>query len=105
MFCFANHGYSPWLKNPVDSFPYFRCHSFLNLQSARKHFNYAGQLAQSYYFAVRNISNLALSVERKHMVLAKTEEIDIFNNHHLIISLIENSAVKNCIDIFGVTFS
>ena len=47
---------------------------------------YAGNnTRQSGNVAVRNICHMCLSVEGKHVMFAKREEINVFHNHHLTV--------------------
>ena len=73
------------IQRLLNTLFYLESHTFLHLQAVRENIHYAGYLAQSGNVAVRNICHMCLSVEGKHVMFAKREEINVFHNHHLTV--------------------
>src|ERR1051325_729820 len=77
--------------------------SFLNLQAASKHINNSRYFTEAEYFVAREISHVRLAEEGQHMVLAEAEELDIFDDHHLVILDLEDGAVKEFVNVGMIT--
>ena len=71
---FDHYHHSQRIQGFLNTFFYLQCHTFLYLQPMRKHINYPGNLTQTGDITIGNISNMCLSIKRKHMVFAQREE-------------------------------
>src|SRR5207302_1332779 len=57
----------------------------LNLKAAREGVHNARKLAQAEYFILRQVGDVHFAEKRQQMVLAKAEEFDILDDHHLVV--------------------
>ena len=85
-----DHGYAERMKGLVYAVPDLDCETLLNLEAAGVSLHHTGDFAEAGDFTVRNIGHMALTDERKHVVLAGGVEIDVFHQHHLTVLLFED---------------
>ena len=71
----------------------------LDLQPAREHFDQPRNLAQADHLAVRDVRDVALAEERQQVVLAQAVEVDVLDDHHLVIIDGEQRVVEHRIDV------
>jgi hypothetical protein len=76
--------------------------AFLHLQAAGEDVDQARNLAQADYTPLRNIGDVTLPEKRQQMMLAKTVEVDVFDDHHLVIIDAEERIVEDGVDICGI---
>ncbi len=57
----------------------------LDLQPARVHVHDAGDLRKTDHLAVRQVGHVRLADEGQHVVLAERVELDILDDHHLVV--------------------
>lgn len=100
---FDHYHHSQRIQGFLNTFFYLQCHTFLYLQPMRKHIHYPGNLTQTGDITIGNISNMCLSIKRKHMVFAQREEINIFHDNHLTILFFEFSSQQNGMRILFIT--
>lgn len=87
----------------VDGFGNLHRQTFLHLKPPRVHVHQAGNLAQTDDAAVGDIRDVAFAEERKQMVLAKAEHLDVFDDNHLIVCDIEQCRVQQLLRIHAVS--
>ena len=75
---------------------------FLDLQAPGKDFDEPRNLAQANDFAFGNIGDVNLAKERQHVVLAEAEHLDVFDDHHLVITDGEQRLFQQGVRIFFV---
>ena len=63
----------------------------LNLQPPREDIDDSRHLAQPDYLVPRQIGHVHFAVERQHVVLAEAEELDILDDHHLVVLHVDRS--------------
>lgn len=79
---------------------------FLHLKAPRKHLSYSCQLRQPNNFTIRNVSNVHLSSERNHVMLAKRVNVDIPYHDHLLMGVFfKHSPVCYSWHILRITLS
>src|SRR3954447_11645383 len=81
-------------------FCYLRCQAFLHLQSTSEGIDEPRYLTEPDDLAFGKISNMNLSEEWKHVMLAKAEHLNVFHNHHLVIGHIKESIANDFVRIF-----
>jgi hypothetical protein len=77
--------------------------AFLDLQAPRKQFNETNHFTQADDLAGRQVTHMALSEEGQEVVLAQTVDLDIPDDHHLVILDIKEGVFEEFLDILGVT--
>src|SRR2546425_688953 len=75
----------------------------LHLKASGIHVHQPRYLAQADDTAIWNVPYMAFSEERKQMMLAQAEELDVSNDNHFVISDIEQSLVQQIIRVHPVT--
>ncbi len=70
---------------------------FLNLQTTGEHVDDARDLGQTDYLAGRDVGNMGLADERQHMVLAQRVQLDVLDDHHLVVVGVEQCAVDDLV--------
>lgn len=76
--------------------------ALLDLQSARKQLRNARQLANANHCVAGNVANVHLARERNQVVLAHGEDLDVLDDNHLVVALLENGPVDNVAHVFLV---
>ncbi len=76
---------------------------FLHLQAAREDLDEARDLAQPDDAALRDVGDVASAEERQQVMLAETVEVDVLDDHHLVIIDGEERVVEDGVDVGGVT--
>src|SRR5215831_13744763 len=60
--------------------------AFLDLQAPREQFYETWDFAQSDHPSVGNVGYVHFAKKRKHMVLTQAEHLDVFHDHHLVVT-------------------
>ncbi len=79
--------------------------TLLYLETVAVDIYHTGYLAQTGNLAVRDIGNMHLAIERKHVVLAHREEINIFHDDHLVVFLFEEGIGQYLVCILCIATS
>ena len=74
----------------------------LHLQAAREHVDQAGDLAQADHLPLRQVGDVALAEKRQQVMLAQAVEVDVLDDHHLVIIDSEQCVVEHRVDVGGV---
>ena len=82
------------LQGFLDAIAYLLRHALLYLEAMREAVHDASYLAQACDLSVRDVRHMNLSVEWQHVMLAKRIEIDVANDDHLAIILVELRRVE-----------
>src|SRR3989344_4781274 len=77
-------------------------HAFLDLNAARENIYDARNLREPDDSAVGDVSHMALAVKGKEMMLAEREEIDVFDDDHLVVFFLEGGALDGFLGVFVV---
>ena len=64
--------------------------TLLNLEAAGEDVDEARDLAQANHLGARNIGDVALAEKRQQMVFAKAVEVDVLDDHHLVMLFVEH---------------
>lgn len=86
----------------LDGLSNLRGQALLYLQASREDFDKAWNLAKTDHFPVGNIGHMHLAEEWKHMVLAKAEHFDVFDDDHFIVGHREERFFQHGFGIFFV---
>src|SRR5687767_4156247 len=78
-------------------------HPLLDLQTSRKHVDQPWNLAQTDHMTPGNVGDVALPEKRQNVMLAKTVEINVLDDDHLVVIDGEQCAVEDGVDIGVVT--
>jgi hypothetical protein len=79
----------------LDSRGHLLGEALLHLQSARVHLQKTWELAEPHHTAGRQVRDVGLAEERKHVVLAERVELDILHEDHLIVIFGEDGTVQD----------
>ena len=79
--------------------------TLLYLETVAIDINHTGYLAQTGNLSVWDISYMHLAIERKHVVLAHREEINIFHDDHLVVFLFEEGIGQYLVCILCIATS
>ncbi len=101
MLRFNDHSHAIRIKSFGDGIGNLRSEPFLDLQSPWKYFHEPDNLAQAHNPSPGDIGRMALSEKRQKMMLAKAEQINIFNDDHFVIIFNKQSIIE---DFFRVLF-
>ena len=71
----------------------------LHLQATREDVDQPRHLAQADHFVAGNVGDVALAEERQHVMLAQAVEVDVPDDHHLVILDAEQRPVQHRVDI------
>ena len=74
----------------------------LHLQPAGKHVDDPGNLTQADYLVLGQVGHVHLAVEGQQMVFAHAEELDVLDDHHLVVLNGEQRPVDDFVQIHGV---
>src|ERR1700674_2632484 len=77
-------------------------HALLNLQAARKHVDYACDLAEPQNTLIRQIGHVGFAKERQQVVFAEAEELDVLHNDHFVVGHAEGRTVQYMIQVLVV---
>src|SRR5947208_16472396 len=99
---FNDHANSLWLDGFLNGLGNLRGQPLLDLQAAGEDFDQARNLAQADDFAVRNICDVNFAKERQDVVLAEAEHLDIFHDHHFVVTDRKQRLLQHGLWIFFV---
>ena len=74
------------LDGVLDRLGDLRGQALLNLQAAREDFDEARNFAQADHFSVGDVGHVHLAKKRQQVVLAQAEHLDVFHDHHFVVS-------------------
>src|SRR5262245_3088944 len=83
---FNDHADALRIDGSLDGFSNLCGHALLNLQAARENLDQPGNLAESNNSSVRNIGDVHLAEEWQHVMLTQAEHLNVFDDHHLVVS-------------------
>src|SRR5205814_10347124 len=87
----------------IDGFGNLSRQPFLNLESPGVHVRYPRDFTQADNAPFRNISHVTFTKERKQVMLAKAEQLDVAHDDHFVVGHIEQSSIQQVIFIHPVT--
>src|SRR5262245_57602686 len=99
---FNHHAHAQRLDGVLDGFGDLHGQAFLHLQAAREDVHQPGDLAQSHYFAVGNVSHVNLAEEWQQMMLAQAEHLDVLDDDHFVVGDLKQGSLKNLVRVFVV---
>lgn len=76
--------------------------ALLDLQAAAEHLGDAGQLGDADDLVLRDVGNVHLSGKGHEVVLAQAEDLNVLDNDHLVVALLEDGIVDNVADVLLV---
>ena len=79
--------------------------SFLHLQAARKDLDQARDFAEPDDAALRYVGDVTFSEKRQQVMLAEAIEVDVLDDHHLVIIDAEERVVEDGVDVGRITLS
>ena len=82
-----------------NRFSNLRRQSLLNLKSPGVHIHEPRYLAQADDAAVWNLPHMAFAEERKQMMLAQTEQLDVPNDDHFVVGNVEHCLVQKLVGV------
>src|SRR5205085_7514005 len=92
---FHYHAHALRFDRLHDGLSDLRRQPLLDLQTTRKYIHEAWQLAQADYFAVRYVSDVDLTEKWQQVMFTQGEHLDVFDDHHLVITDGEQRALQN----------
>jgi hypothetical protein len=79
--------------------------SFLHLQAARKDLDQARDFAEPNDTALRYVGDMTFSEKRQQVMLAEAIEVDVLDDHHLVIIDAEERVVEDGVDVGRIALS
>src|SRR5262249_19277559 len=76
--------------------------AFLDLQAPREQFYETWDFAQSDHPSVGNVGYVHFAKKRKHMVLTQAEHLDVFHDHHLVVTDSKQGSLEQRFRIFFI---
>src|ERR1700757_3081459 len=98
---FDDHAHALRFDDLLDGLGDLRGEALLNLEAAREKFDEARNLAESNHAALGDVGDVHLAEKWQQMVLAQTEHLDVFDDHHLIVADGEQSSLEESLGIFA----
>ena len=74
----------------------------LHLQAAGADLDGPWDLAKAHNLVVRNVGHVGLAVERQHVVLAHRVHLDVLDENHLVVGLLEEGLAQDVLRVEGV---
>src|SRR5881392_3336279 len=102
MFRLHDDRHSGWLKTIHERFGDLRSEIFLDLQTARKDINNAGNLGKTDDFSIWNVSYVRTSYKRQQMVFAQRIKFDVFDQNDFACGRSKDGIVDNLLEILAV---
>jgi MFS family permease len=96
---FADDGDAERIELLPERFRNLVGHPLLDLQPSRKHIYEPGNLAQADHPRTGDVSDVALAEKRQQVVLAQAVEVDILDDHHLVVIDGEERVVQHLVDV------
>jgi hypothetical protein len=87
----------------LDGFGDLGGEALLNLQAAREELDEARDFAEADNTSVGDVGNVDFAEEREQVMLAETEHLDIFHDHHFVVGDGEEGAFEEGLGIFLVS--
>ncbi len=105
MVCFEHDTNTLRMDRIFDSFGDLLREALLHLQTARENVDDARNLAEADHLVVRHVCDVRLAEERNEVMLALRVELDVFDDHHLVVIDVEERTVQNVFDLLIVALS
>ncbi len=99
---FDDHGHAHGLERFLDAVADLHRQPLLHLQAPGETLDYAGDLRESGDAPVGDVGHVGLAVERQHVVLAERVELDVLDQHHLLVLLAEHGRADDFERVFVV---
>ena len=100
--CFDHNHHSEGVEGLLDALLDLERHALLDLQAVGIYVDNAGYLAEPGDVSVGNVGHMSLAVEGQHVVFAEGEEVDVLDDDHLRVVLLEECASEYLMGILGV---
>src|SRR5512141_173536 len=105
MLRFDHDANSARLKHVAERFSDLLGEPLLHLKSPRENIDYSRKLRQADNSSVRDVRDVRLAVERKHVMFAQRVELDVANHDHALVSLLEERVANHIRDVHLVAVS
>src|SRR5206468_12222912 len=92
-----------WMSFMIDDFGTLRRQPLLNLEAPVVHVHEPRDFTQADNAPIGNISHMTFTKERKQVMLAKAEQLDVAHDDHYVVGHIEQSSIQQLILIHPVT--
>ena len=99
---FHNHPHPLRLQLLPDGLRDLAAQTLLELQAPRIKVHQPGQLAQPHNLFIGNVGDVALAEKRQQVVLAQTEDFNVFDDDHLVVGNREVGRVDDLVEILPV---
>src|SRR5438034_6771508 len=96
---------APWFQGAVQSLGDRLRHLLLELEPVRVDLDQAGDLAQAYHLAFRQVPDVDVAEEGQHVVLAEAVEGDVFDDDHLVVVLVEDRVSHDILRLDALAIS
>ena len=77
-------------------------HALLDLEPPGEDLDQPRDLAEADHLALRDIGDVAAAEKRQQVMLAETVEVDVLDDHHLVIIHREQGVVEHGVDVGGI---
>ena len=98
----ADHPDAGWLDGALDCFRHLLRETFLDLQAAGENVDDPRRLAQADDLFLGDVGDVHAAEERQHVVLAQREDLDILDDHHLVVGDVEHGRLQHFIGVLAV---
>src|SRR5215470_10861632 len=99
---FDDYAYALRVDGFLNRLGDLRGETFLDLQTPRENFDQPRNLAQTNYFALRDVGDVNFAKKGQQVVLAKAEHLDVFHDHHFVVADSEKGFLQQCVRVFLV---
>ncbi len=90
-----HHRHAQRLERLLDAVADLDRQPLLHLQPARIGIDHARDLRQADDLAVRNVGDVRLAEKRQHVMLAQRIDLDVLDDHHLLVFFLEHRRAQN----------
>src|ERR1700723_2743056 len=91
-----------WFDHFLDGLGDLGGEALLNLETAGEDFDQARNLAKADHSAIGNVGYVNFAEEWQQVVFAETEHLDVFHDHHFVVTHGEQRAFEHGFGIFVV---
>src|SRR6185437_5354292 len=95
MICFDHDAHAARLEHALNRFGDLLGEPLLHLQAARKHLDDARELGEPYDLVVRDVRDVRLAEEGKHVMLAQRIELDVAHHDHARVLFLEHGIAND----------
>ncbi len=99
---FDHHRDAGGVGHLLDRLGDFPGEIFLDLQAPGEHVDNPGDLRQPQHLAGWNVGDMGLADEGQQMMFAQRVQLDVLDDHHLVVIRGEQCTVDHAFDTFGV---